>query len=200
MMREDFPIPKGLPTPMNVTRTSLPGLLTIEPRIFRDARGYFLETWNLARYAEAGVAATFIQDNLSTSAAGVLRGLHLQWPAAQAKLISVVTGAIYDVAVDVRVGSPTFGRSFGLALSADDHRQLYVPEGFAHGFVVTAGPATVCYKVNAPYTPGDELTVAWDDPDLAIDWPVASPLLSPKDREGRRLRDIPKDRLPTFNG
>jgi dTDP-4-dehydrorhamnose 3,5-epimerase len=185
---------------MNVTPTRLPGLLTIEPRIFRDARGYFLETWNLARYAEAGVTATFIQDNLSVSAPGVLRGLHLQWPTAQAKLISVVAGAVFDVAVDVRVGSPTFGEWFGVTLSAEDHRQLYVPEGFAHGFVVTDGPATVCYKVNAPYTPADELTVAWDDPDLAVSWPVGSPLLSPKDREGRRLRDIPRDSLPKFTG
>jgi dTDP-4-dehydrorhamnose 3,5-epimerase len=185
---------------MNVTPTRLPEILLIEPRIFRDPRGYFLETWGEARYAEAGLGAGFIQDNLSCSAAGVLRGLHLQWPTAQAKLIAVVAGAVYDVAVDVRVGSPRFGRWVGATLSADDHRQLYIPEGFAHGFVVTKGPAVVCYKVNAPYAPADELTVAWDDPDLGIDWPIPSPLLSPKDREGRRLRDIPAERLPRYAG
>ena len=185
---------------MNVTPTRLPGLVLIEPRIFRDPRGYFLETWNQARYAEAGLPAAFLQDNLSSSAAGVLRGLHLQWPTAQAKLIAVTAGSVYDVAVDVRVGSPTFGQWVGVTLSAADHRQLFIPGGFAHGFVVTEGPATVCYKVDAPYTPADELTVAWDDPDLGIPWPVADPTLSPKDREGRRLRDIPRDRLPRYAG
>lgn len=181
---------------MIVKETELPGVVVIEPRIFRDPRGYFLESWNAARYAEAGLGAVFVQDNLSSSAAGVLRGLHLQWPTGQAKLIAVTAGAVFDVAVDVRVDSPTFGRWAGVPLSAADHRQLFIPAGFAHGFVVTEGPATVCYKVDAPYTPGDELTVAWDDPDLAIAWPVAAPHLSPKDREGRRLRDIPRDRLP----
>lgn len=184
---------------MNVLPTSLPGVLLIEPRIFSDPRGYFLETWNLARYGEAGITTEFIQDNLSSSTLGVLRGLHLQHPRAQAKLISVSTGAIFDVAVDVRVGSPTFGQWYGATLAAGEHKQLYIPEGFAHGFVVTEGPATVCYKVNAPYTPGDELTVAWDDPDLAIVWPNLAPTLSPKDREGLRLRDIPRDRLPTYS-
>jgi dTDP-4-dehydrorhamnose 3,5-epimerase len=183
---------------MNVTPTRLPEILVIEPRIFRDPRGYFLEMWSQARYAEAGLGATFVQDNLSSSALGVLRGLHLQWPTAQAKLIAVASGAIYDVAVDVRVGSPTFGQWVAETLSADDHRQLYIPEGFAHGFLVTEGPAIVCYKVNAPYAPADELTVAWDDPDLGIDWPLPEPFLSSKDREGRRLRDIPADRLPRY--
>jgi dTDP-4-dehydrorhamnose 3,5-epimerase len=185
---------------MNVTPTRLPEILLIEPRIFRDPRGYFLETWSQAQYAEAGLGAAFIQDNLSCSAAGVLRGLHLQWPTAQAKLIAVVSGAVYDVAVDVRVGSPTFGQWVAATLSADDHRQLYIPEGFAHGFVVTQGPAIVCYKVNAPYAPADELTVAWDDPGLGIDWPISAPSLSPKDRGGRRLRHIPAERLPRYAG
>ena len=185
---------------MNVTPTRLPGLMIIEPRIYRDARGAFVETWHRDRYAEAGLDAVFVQDNLSTSAVGVLRGLHLQWPMAQAKLIAVVAGSIFDVAVDARAGSPTFGAWFGLVLSADDHRQLYIPEGFAHGFVVTSGPATVCYKVDAPYTPADETTIAWDDPDLGISWPVNAPTLSPKDRDGRRLRDIAPARLPRFRG
>ena len=128
---------------MKLIPTELPGVVLIEPRIFRDARGYFLETWHQARYAEAGLATAFVQDNLSSSSLGVLRGLHLQWPTGQAKLISVLTGAIHDVAVDVRLGSPTFGRSVGISLSAGDHSQIFVPEGFAHGFVVTAGPAVV---------------------------------------------------------
>ncbi len=184
---------------MKISETRLPGVLVIEPRIFRDVRGYFLETWSHARYAEAGIPDAFVQDNLSHSAPRVLRGLHLQAPSAQAKLVSVLAGAIFDVAVDVRVGAPTFGQWVGLDLSADDHRQLYLPQGFAHGFVVTAGPAVVTYKVNVPYAPADELTIAWDDPDLAITWPVASPILSGKDREGRRLRDIPLDRLPRYS-
>lgn len=185
---------------LTVTPTRLPGVLLIEPRVFRDPRGYFLETWNRDRYAAAGLAVEFLQDNLSSSAAGVLRGLHLQAPTAQAKLIAVTAGAVYDVAVDVRVGSPTFGRWMAETLSAADHRQLFIPAGFAHGFVVTDGPATVLYKVNAPYAPADELTVAWDDPDLAIDWPIRDPILSAKDRDGRRLRDIPPGRLPRFVG
>ncbi len=185
---------------MNIIETGLQGVVLVEPRIFRDARGYFLESWSLARYNAAGIPAAFVQDNLSHSALGVLRGLHLQWPTAQAKLIAVQVGSIFDVAVDVRVGSPTFGQWAGAELTGDDHRQLYIPEGFAHGFVVTSGPAVVAYKVNAPYTPADELTVAWDDPDLAVAWPVAAPLLSSKDREGRRLRDIPPEQLPKYRG
>lgn len=184
---------------MNVIPTKLPGLLLIEPRIFRDPRGEFLETWNQERYAEAGLDAVFVQDNLSTSAEGVLRGLHLQWPTAQAKLIAVMGGAIFDVAVDARQGSPTFGDWYGVALSAKNHRQLFIPAGFAHGFVVTDGPATVCYKVNAPYTPSEETTIAWNDPDLAISWPAAAPILSPKDRAGLRLRDLPQARLTRFS-
>lgn len=185
---------------MKVIPTDLPGVVAIEPRVFRDPRGSFFETWNQSRFAEAGLAAGFVQDNFSTSAPGVLRGLHLQWPSAQAKLITVLAGAVFDVAVDVRVGSPTFGRWTGLTLSADDHRQLYVPAGFAHGFLVTGDAATVCYKVDAPYAPGDELTILWDDPDLGITWPSAAPTLSAKDREGRRFRDVPPGRLPCYRG
>jgi dTDP-4-dehydrorhamnose 3,5-epimerase len=184
---------------MNFIPTSLPSVVVVEPRVFRDPRGYFLETWNSDRYAVAGLATTFIQDNMSVSHPGVLRGLHLQWPTSQTKLVSVLAGAIFDVAVDVRVGSPTFGRWVGEELSTEGHRQLFIPAGFAHGFVVTStSPATVSYKVDAPYTPGDELTVAWDDPDIAIEWPVSGPALSGKDREGLRLRDIPTDRLPVY--
>jgi dTDP-4-dehydrorhamnose 3,5-epimerase len=185
---------------MNVTPTRLPGLVVLEPRVFRDDRGYFFETWHGARYLAAGLSATAVQDNLSYSVPRVLRGLHLQYPQAQSKLITVVTGTIWDVAVDVRHGAPTFGQWVGLTLSSENHRQLYVPPGFAHGFVVTGDAATVCYKCDAPYSPADELTVLWNDPDLGIDWPVADPILSAKDRVGQRLRDIPPDRLPAFAG
>ena len=185
---------------MNVTETSLPGLLMIEPRAFHDARGYFFETWNQAKYAEKGLTTTFVQDNVSSSMKGVLRGLHLQWPASQAKLVSVLEGEVYDVAVDVRHRSPTFGQSFGALLSADNHRQLLIPEGFAHGFVVTAERATFLYKCSKAYTPSDEMTILWSDPDLNIDWPITNPILSPKDLQGLLLRDIPVERLPRYRG
>lgn len=190
---------------MNVTTTEIPGVLLIEPRVFRDPRGYFLETWNLPRYSGHGLPERFVQDNLSVSAVGVLRGLHVQTPNCQAKLVSVVSGSVYDVAVDVRRGSPTFGRWVGQYLTAADHRQLFIPAGFAHGFVVTgeASPgagATFVYKCDAPYAPGDELTVRFDDPDLGIEWPTPSPVLSDKDRAGLRLGDVPADRLPPYKG
>lgn len=182
---------------MNVIPTRLPGVVVIEPRIFRDARGYFLETWNQGRYEQAGLPSAFLQDNLSHSEQGVLRGLHLQVPNPQAKLVSVASGVIFDVAVDVRAGSPTFGQWVGITLDADDHSQLFVPAGFAHGFVVVKGPAKVSYKVDAPYSPKDELTILWNDPDLAIDWPFLTPTLSEKDQQGLRLRDLTPDRLPS---
>ncbi len=184
---------------MNIIKTELPGLLIIDPKLYRDDRGYFLETWHRSRYAEAGLSADFLQDNVSVSAPGVLRGLHLQAPGAQAKLVSVLDGAIFDVAVDVREGSPTFGRWLGVDLTADGHRQFFIPPGFAHGFVVTSKTrAMVTYKVDAPYAPGDELTIAWDDPDVGVRWPVSTPTLSAKDRQGVRLRDLPPGRLPRF--
>jgi dTDP-4-dehydrorhamnose 3,5-epimerase len=185
---------------MNVIPTRLPGVVVIEPRVFGDPRGYFFEVWNAARFAEAGFRLGAFQNNLSSSARGVLRGLHLQKPTAQAKLITVAHGEIWDVAVDVRVGSPTFGQWFGATLSAENHRQMFVPAGLAHGFVVTGPSATVCYQCDAPYRPAEELTVLWDDPDLGVDWPVADPALSAKDRQGLRLRDIPPDRLPKYAG
>ncbi len=185
---------------MNVIETNLPGLLMIEPRTFHDARGYFFEIWNQPRYAEKGLTANFVQDNISSSNKGVLRGLHLQWPSAQAKLVSVLEGEVYDVAVDIRHGSPTFGQSFGTLLSSENHRQVFIPEGFAHGFLVTAERATFLYKCSRAYTPSDELTVLWSDPDLDIKWPITDPILSPKDVQGLRLRDIPAERLPTYAG
>ncbi len=182
---------------MNVTETRLPGVVIVEPRIFRDDRGYFLETWSVANYGPAGLPTRFAQDNLSSSAPGVLRGLHYQFPTAQGKLVGVIQGEVFDVAVDIRVGSPTFGRWEGVTLSAANGRQLYIPEGFAHGFLVTSdGPALFAYKCTEGYDPTGQCSILWDDPDLAIDWPVAAPLLSPKDRDAPRLRDVPESRLP----
>ncbi|AGA28145.1 dTDP-4-dehydrorhamnose 3,5-epimerase [Singulisphaera acidiphila] len=183
---------------MNLRGTRLQGPVMIEPRIFRDERGYFLETWNQSRSGDPGIPSDFVQDNLSRSAKGVLRGLHYQHPAAQGKLVMVLQGEVYDVAVDIRVGSPTFGQWMGLTLSSADHRQLYIPPGFAHGFVVTSEFAVFMYKCTNFYRPEFEGSVAWDDPDLAIEWPVSSPILAAKDRDAPRLRAIPPDRLPAW--
>ncbi len=184
---------------MNIEPTRLPGVVIVVPRVYRDPRGSFMEAWNRERYAESGLPSGFVQDNLSESCRGVLRGLHYQHPAAQGKLLQVLRGEIYDVAVDIRRGSPTFGRWVGVVLSGDDPRQLYVPEGYAHGFVVTSESALFSYKCTDFYRPRDEGTVLWDDPDLGIEWPIADPLLSSKDRAGVRLREIPADRLPGFD-
>ena len=184
---------------MNIEQTRLPGVVVLSPRVFRDPRGFFMETWNKERYAEAGLPAGFVQDNLSESRRGVLRGLHYQHPAAQGKLLQVLHGEIYDVAVDIRRGSPTFGQWVGVVLSSDNQRQIYVPEGFAHGFVVTSDTALFSYKCTNLYRPQNEGTVLWNDPDLGIDWPIAEPILSAKDEAGLRLKEIPADRLPAFD-
>lgn len=183
---------------MNVIETDLPGVLVIEPRVFRDARGYFVESWNRARYAAAGLPTDFVQDNLSYSTRGVLRGLHYQHPSAQGKLVCVLRGEVFDVAVDIRRGSPTFGRWVGVTLSAEDGRQVYIPEGFAHGFLVTGDEALFSYKCTDYYQPADEGAVRWDDPDLAIAWPLGScaPIVAPKDAAASRLAEIGPDRLP----
>jgi dTDP-4-dehydrorhamnose 3,5-epimerase len=183
---------------MNVTPMSLPEVLLIEPQRFGDARGYFLETWREERYREIGIALPFVQDNLSRSARGILRGLHLQQPNAQGKLVSVLVGEVFDVAVDVRVGSPNFGKWTGATLSAEDHRQLWIPPGFAHGFCVTSESALFAYKCTAAYSAPDELGVAWNDPGIAIPWPTAEPKLSTKDAALPRLADIDKARLPRY--
>lgn len=180
---------------MIVTATELPGLLVIEPRVFREARGWFMESWNADRYESHGIPSRFAQDNVSYSVPGVLRGLHYQLPNGQGKLVGVLEGEVYDVAVDIRSDSPTFGRSFGTLLSSENHRQLWVPEGFAHGFFVRK-PALFVYKVTTPYDPGAERGVLWNDEDLAIEWPGGDPILSEKDARAPRLRDIPRDRLP----
>ena len=185
---------------MKIVETKLAGVVIIEPRIFGDSRGYFMETWNRSRYEEIGLPGTFVQDNLSFSAHGVLRGLHFQQPQPQGKLVWVLQGEVFDVAVDIRAGSPTFGQWTGVTLSADNKRQLYIPAGFAHGFCVTSATALFSYKCTDYYNPAAENGILWNDPDLGIRWPVKEPLLSAKDSAGRRLRDVPPDMLPAYGG
>lgn len=181
---------------MRIEETRLPGVYLAAPRIFHDARGYFLETWNEQRYREIGIPGPFVQDNVSFSRRGVLRGLHYQEPNPQGKLVSVLRGEVFDVAVDIRVGSETFGRWTGHVLSTENGHQLYVPAGFAHGFVVLSDDAVFSYKCTDYYHPKGEETVLWNDPEIGIAWPIAEPVLSDKDREGLHLSEIPRDRLP----
>ncbi|SFR14180.1 dTDP-4-dehydrorhamnose 3,5-epimerase [Desulfoscipio geothermicus] len=183
---------------MNVLETKLPGVLIIEPDVFGDARGYFMETWQQARYAQAGLPGNFVQDNLSFSTRGVLRGLHFQNPNAQGKLVFVLQGEVFDVAVDIRAGSPTFGQWVGVTLSSENKRQLYIPEGFAHGFCVTSETALFAYKCTDIYNPAAEGGIIWNDPDIGIDWPIDNPILSEKDRGYQQLKDIPGEKLPQF--
>lgn len=185
---------------MNVIETKLPGVVIIEPKVFGDERGFFMETWNKQRYTDAGISADFVQDNLSFSRRGVLRGLHFQNPNPQGKLVSVIQGEVYDVAVDIRHGSPTFGQWTAVTLSAENKRQFYVPEGFAHAFVVTSETALFSYKCTDLYNPKAEGSILWNDPDLAIDWPMDNPELSAKDRDGKRLKDFALAELPTYTG
>jgi dTDP-4-dehydrorhamnose 3,5-epimerase len=175
---------------VKVLPTSIPGVLVIEPDLFEDARGHFFETYHEAKYREAGILGPFVQDNQSHSLRGVLRGLHAQRLQPQGKLVRVLAGGIFDVAVDVRPGSPTYGHWVGITLSAENRRQIYVPPGFAHGFCVTAAEATVAYKCTTLYDPNDEIGIVWNDPDLAIEWPIAAPVLSPRDAELPRLAEI----------
>lgn len=180
---------------MNVIRCQLEGLLIVEPKIFGDSRGFFMESWNQRRYAEAGLPDSFVQDNLSFSHRGALRGLHFQNPSPQGKLVSVLQGEVFDVAVDLRRNSATFGKSESIRLSAENKRQFYVPPDFAHGFLVLSETALFHYKCTAFYSPKDELTLLWNDPDLGIDWPLENPTLSEKDAKGLRLRELPVERL-----
>ena len=180
---------------MKILQTRIPGVVVLEPRVFTDPRGFFLETWQRERYAEAGIDAEFVQDNLSFSGRGVLRGLHFQNPSPQGKLVGVLQGAVFDVAVDLRAGSPTFGEWVGMELTSENRRQMYVPEGFAHGFVVTGDSALFSYKCTRAYSPADERSLRWDDPEVGIRWPVAEPVLSPKDAAAPLLRDIPGELL-----
>ena len=174
---------------MDVIQTELPGVTILEPRVFRDDRGYFLETWNQLRYAELGLPERFVQDNLSRSTKGVLRGLHFQNPNGQGKLVSVLHGEVFDVAVDIRPESPTFKRWVGVTLSSTNNRSMFVPAGFAHGFVVVSDEAVFAYKCTEYYAPNCECSIRWDDPELAIEWPEACPRLSPKDLAAPKLWD-----------
>lgn len=183
---------------MKVSPTRLPSVLLIEPRRFADERGYLMEAYHQERYAAVGIDLPFVQDNVSRSTRGVLRGMHFQQPHAQGKLIQVLAGSVFDVAVDIRVGSPDFGRWTGATLTAENHHQLYIPPGFAHGFVVLSDEAIVHYKCTALFHPASERALRWDDPRLAIEWPVTDVSVSPKDRAAPTLADFPADQLPRF--
>jgi dTDP-4-dehydrorhamnose 3,5-epimerase len=181
---------------MEVMQTPLPGVLQIKPRVYGDARGFFVETFSVPRYAAQGVAGPFVQDNLSRSNRGVLRGLHLQHPFGQGKLVSVPSGEVFDVVVDVRVGSATFGRWFGTTLSGENQHQIYIPPGFAHGFVTLRDDTLFTYKCTELYHPETELGIRFDDPSLGITWPIEEPIVSDRDRRFPHLREIPRERLP----
>ncbi len=184
---------------MKVLPTEIPGVLIIEPKVFGDERGFFLETFHWKRYADAGIPGPFVQDNYSRSVKGTLRGLHFQEPQGQGKLVQVVAGTVFDVAVDIRRGSPTFGKWVGVELSADTKRQLWVPPGFAHGFCVLSEAADFQYKCTTLYAPEHEHAIAWNDPDLAIRWPISEePKLSAKDAAAPRLKDVKA--LPVYTG
>ena len=183
---------------MKAIETKLPGVLIVEPRVFGDTRGFFMETFSQGKYEGIGLKEKFVQDNLSFSSRGVLRGLHYQNPNSQGKLVSVVQGEVFDVAVDIRIGSPTFGQWVGVNLSGDNHRQLWVPPGFAHGFCVLSDITYFTYKCTDIYTPSAEGGVLWNDPDIGIEWPIEKPLLSDKDEVYPRLKDVPAERLPKY--
>lgn len=184
---------------MKLQPTRIPEVMLAEPEVFRDGRGYFLETYHDGKLAAGGIAETFVQDNQSRSSRGTLRGLHAQEKQPQGKLVRAVSGGILDVAVDVRRGSPTFGQWVGEYLSGDNFRQLYVPPGFLHGFFVVSRAAVVAYKCTARYAAGDQLAVAWNDPELAIGWPAPEPQLSAQDAAAPTLREV-WDRLPIWHG
>jgi dTDP-4-dehydrorhamnose 3,5-epimerase len=183
---------------MNVIKTRLPGVLVLEPDVYSDERGYFLETWNSTRYEKAGIQGPFVQDNISFSRKGVLRGLHFQHPQSQGKLIQVLSGQVVDVAVDIRVGSPTFARWISEIVSDTNHKQLYIPPGFAHGYCVLSETAVFSYKCTDFYNPAAENGIIWNDPDLNIDWPVKKPILSVKDSNYARLKDLAREKMPHF--
>lgn len=186
---------------MSVTfiNSGLPGVVIAEPRVFSDERGFFLETYHRQKYVRGGIEAVFVQDNHSRSSQGVLRGLHYQLKSPQAKLVYVVSGEIFDVAVDLRQGSPTFGKWTGAGLSDENRRQMFIPEGFAHGFCVLSPFADVIYKCSSLYDPADDMGLLWDDPEVGIQWPVSAPVVSEKDKAHPRLKTMPEDRLPVYN-
>lgn len=183
---------------MRVTPQRLPEVHLIEPDVHADSRGFLFEAYNQARYQQAGIDASFVQDNVSHSCRGTLRGLHLQHPQGQGKLVTVLQGEVFDVSVDVRVGSPRFGQWCGRVLSDQSHAQLYIPPGFAHGFQALSEHATFTYKCTTYYAPAHELSIAWNDPDLGVDWPLSEPALSGRDRQAPRLAEVPHQRLPSY--
>ena len=180
---------------MQITKTPLDGVLLIEPKVFKDPRGFFLESYQEQRYRDAGIDVSFVQDNHSCSSKDILRGLHVQLSNPQAKLVRVVEGSVFDVAVDLRKDSPTFGKWYGVELSAENFRQLFVPVGFAHGFCVTSERAQFEYKCSNYYNPKHELSILWNDPAIGIRWPVSAPILSPKDEKGALLESV-RESLP----
>jgi dTDP-4-dehydrorhamnose 3,5-epimerase len=183
---------------VNVIRTDLPGCLILEPRVFEDARGFFYESFNGDAFEALGLPGTFVQGNVSSSTTGVLRGLHYQWPKPQGKLVSVLEGEVWDVAVDIRRGSPQYGRWTAAVLSAENRRHFWIPEGFAHGFVVLSPRALFTNVCTTTYDRQADASIRWDDPQLAIDWPVSAPILSPKDAGAPLLADVAAERLPTY--
>jgi dTDP-4-dehydrorhamnose 3,5-epimerase len=179
-------------------KTALDGCLVIEPDVHGDTRGFFYESFHATKFAELGLKLDFVQTNVSRSARGVVRGLHYQYPNPQGKLVSVVEGEVYDVAVDIRVGSPSFGRWAATILSAANKRHFWVPEGFAHGFAVLSDFATFFYQCTALYDHAADASIRWDDGEIAIDWPISAPLLSDKDKRAPFLADVPRERLPQY--
>ena len=183
---------------MKVIPAELPGLIIIEPAVFVDERGFFMETWKKEYYASSGLPSVFVQDNLSFSKKGVLRGLHFQYPDLQGKLVYVLQGEVFDVAVDIRQSSLTFGKWFGIFLSAFNKRQLFIPEGFAHGFCVTSESALVAYKCTNSYKPQTQYGIHWDDKKIGIGWPITNPILSEKDKSLPTLNELSVDFLPDY--
>jgi dTDP-4-dehydrorhamnose 3,5-epimerase len=183
---------------LKVTQTEIPSVLILEPNVFADSRGQFLETWSRQRYIDAGIVAEFVQDNVSYSTKGTLRGLHYQNPNGQGKLVQTVEGEVFDVAVDIRVASPTFGKYVSAVLSKENHKQMYIPPGFAHGFCVLSDTAVFSYKCTGYYDQPSECGILWNDPDLAIDWPENHPTLSDKDAKYTLLKDIDQNLLPLY--
>lgn len=183
---------------MKVIETRLPGCVVLEPRVFGDSRGFFFEGWNRQRFEALGLEMNFVQSNISSSSRDVLRGLHYQWPRPQGKLVSVLEGEVYDVAVDIRRGSPTYGQWDAVVLSAENRRQFWIPEGFAHGFAVLSERALFHYLCTDVYVAEHDAAIRWNDADIAVDWPVSSPTLSAKDEVAPFLKDIAEDSLPVF--
>lgn len=184
---------------MKVVPTALPGLTLLEPAVFGDDRGFFFESWNAERFAAHGLPSTFVQSNVSSSSKGVLRGLHYQWPRPQGKLVTVLEGEVYDVAVDIRRGSPTFGKWEAVVLSGGNRRQLWIPPGFAHGFAVLSDNALFHYLCTDVYVKEADAGIRWNDAAIAIDWPISQPLLSSKDEQAPFLQDVAEERLPVYH-